>query len=75
MTARSLRFLGHELVHLVQGSFCWVEIKRFAIDGDGSDTELLAALIADQQYKDHYAGQDPVAQAQGDLHGPTGLAQ
>jgi hypothetical protein len=52
----------------------WVNIKRFGIESDGSDEELIATLIADRQYRDHYAGQDPIEQNQDDLHGPYWLS-
>lgn len=56
-----------------EGTFCWVDIKRFVIDDDGSDEDLLATLIRHRQYQDHYAGQDPTQQAQHNLHGPYRL--
>jgi hypothetical protein len=69
-----LTFVGCELVHLDEGTYCWVNIKRFAIgDVDADDRSLLAALIGDRQYCDHYAGQDPAEQDQHDLHGPYWL--
>jgi hypothetical protein len=66
-----LRFVDHELVHLDEGTYYWVDIKRFQITDVGADDrDVLAALIADRQYRDHYAGQNPVEQSQDDLHGP-----
>jgi hypothetical protein len=61
------------MVHMDSGTFMWVSIKRFSIESDGTDEELIAALLADRQYRDHYAGQDPVEQLQDDLHGPYWL--
>lgn len=69
-----LTFVDHELVHLDKGALCWVDIKRFVIgDVNADDRSLLEALIADRQYRDHYAGQDPVDQDQDNLHGPYWL--
>jgi len=69
-----LTFVDHELVHLDEGTYCWVDIKRFVIgDVNADDRSLLAALIADRRYRDHYAGQEPLEQDQDDLHGPYWL--
>ena len=66
-----LEFVDHELVHLDEGTFHWVDIKRFRIiSGAADDRALLAALVGHGQYRDHYAGQAPEEQSQDDLHGP-----
>ncbi len=57
-----LRFTGHTLLHLDDPS-CWIDIKRFAVAAEGTDQDLLAALLSDEQYRDHYAGGSPEQQA------------
>jgi hypothetical protein len=56
-----------------EGLYSWVDIKRFAIEADGSDDELLAALLADQLYRDTYAEADPAEQVEPFVHGPYWL--
>lgn len=54
----NLRFLGHDLVHLDEHTYSWVDIKRFAFDAPASAQDVLAALIDHEQYGDDYAGGD-----------------
>ena len=54
--------------------FCWVSLKHFAIDGSATDTELLTALRAHDQFHDHYAGQPVEEQTHHSLHGPYELS-
>jgi hypothetical protein len=68
-----LEFIDHRLVHLSEGTYCWVDIKRFHTDIDTTDRELLEALIAHDQYHDHYAGHDVAEQTHHSLHGPYRL--
>jgi hypothetical protein len=68
-----LVFVANDLVKMDVGTYSWVDIKRFAIEGDGSDRDLLAALIGHRQYRDSYAEGDPVEQNQDVLHGPYWL--
>lgn len=67
-----LTFREHDLV-LFEGYYHWVDIKRFGIDPLVGDRELLATLIADSQYHDHYAGEDAEDQHHHSLHGPYEL--
>jgi hypothetical protein len=69
----SLVFVANDIVKMDAGLYAWVDIKRFAIEGDGSDRDLLAALIEHRQYRDNYAESDPVEQNQDLLHGPYWL--
>ena len=69
-----LEFVGSDLVHMDEGTFMWVSVKTSRCDPDASDEDLLAALIADRQYRDHHVGQAPKEQAPYDLHGPYWLA-
>jgi len=68
-----ITFLGGELVHLDQGSYAWVSLKRFEIDPIATDSELLAALIDHPQFHDHYAGEPAEEQTHHSLHGPYHL--
>lgn len=68
--ANAITFLADEMVHLDPTDSCWVSLKRFAIDSDPSDRDLLAALVEHPQYHDHYAGQPVVQQTHHSLHGP-----
>lgn len=54
----NLRFLGHDLVHMDEHTYSWVDIKRFAFEGPASVHDVLAALIGHEQYGDDYAGGD-----------------
>jgi len=66
--------VSHESVHFnVFGYDTWVDLKYFEIRPEESDVELLTALIAHEQYHDHYAGQDPTEQTHHSLHGPYRL--
>jgi hypothetical protein len=71
--APSLAFLARELVNMDVGLYSWVDIKRFAIEVDGSDDDLLAALLAHRQYRDTYAESDPAEQVEPFIHGPYWL--
>jgi len=65
-------FVSHELV-IFRPFDTWVDLKFFEIQTEAPDHSLLARLIEDVQYHDHYAGQDPSEQSQNDLHGPYWL--
>jgi hypothetical protein len=69
----TLVFVANDLVKMDAGLYTWVDTKRFTIEGDGSDRDVLAALIAHRQYRDNYAEGDPVEQNQDVLHGPYWL--
>jgi hypothetical protein len=69
----TLEFIDQEMVHLGPGTYHWVSIKRFRIESELTDGELLEALLSHQQYHDHYAGQPVAEQAQKDIHGPYRL--
>jgi len=59
-----------------EGLYSWVDIKRFTIEMDGSDEDLLAALLADRQYRDTYAESyetEPAEQDAPFVHGPYWL--
>jgi hypothetical protein len=72
--ASSLVFASQELVHLDHLSFCWVNIKRFAlIDSGALDRDVLGDLIADRQYHDDYLGRDSVQREPAVRHGPYWL--
>lgn len=66
-------FVSHDIVHF-RPYRTWVDLKYFAIQTDVSDQSLLAHLIEHEQYRDHYAGQDPSEQSHHSLHGPYRLA-
>lgn len=61
------------MVHMEANSFMWVSVKALRVDATASDVDLIGALIAHRQYRDHYAGQAPEEQAQDDPHGPYWL--
>lgn len=65
-----ITFEHERTVHLDQGTHHWVSIKQFRIDPAQPDHSLLAALVADPRYRDHYAGGDA---ADHDHHGPYRL--
>jgi hypothetical protein len=60
-------------VDMDEGLYSWVDIKRFAIEVDGSDDDLLGALLAHRQYRDSYAEADPAEQVEPFIHGPYWL--
>lgn len=70
--APALTFVSQEMVHFWE-HFTWVNLKYFAIQPTVSDALLLTHLIANTQYQDHYAGQDPAEQPLHLLHGPYRL--
>lgn len=70
----TLEYTGHTLIGFDDDSYRWLSIKRFAWDGNGDDTAILAALIGHWRYRDHYASQGSHEQDAGDIHGPYRLA-
>lgn len=65
----TLTFLDHRTVHLDSGTFFWVSIKSFQIDGNASDETLLADLIAHLQYRDTYAAPASESLVEASIHG------
>lgn len=60
------------MVHLDDGTYAWVSIRRFRVaDVEEDDRALLDALIAHPEYRDDYAGggADPT----NEIHGPYRL--
>ncbi|SDF65018.1 hypothetical protein [Klenkia brasiliensis] len=71
-----LTFVGHDLLPMDEGLYSWVDIKRFAIEENGSDHDLVATLLADRQYRDTYAESyrvEPAEQEEPFVHGPYWL--
>jgi hypothetical protein len=68
-----LEYTGHTLIPFEDRSYRWFSVKRFAWDGAGDDTAVLAALIGHWRYRDHYASRDSHEQDAGDIHGPYRL--
>lgn len=69
----ALTYEHGQVVYLDKGTYHWVSLKRFHIDQDLTDGELLSALIAHWAYHDHYAGEDAIKQDHHSLHGPYRL--
>jgi hypothetical protein len=70
---RSIVFDHEQMVRLDKGTFHWVSLKQFRIDPTQSNRRLLDALVAHEQYRDHYAGGRAVDQNYHSLHGPYRL--
>jgi hypothetical protein len=70
----TLEYTEHTLILFDDHSYRWFSVKRFAWDGTGDDTAVLAALIGHWRYRDHYASQDSHEQDAGDIHGPYHLS-
>lgn len=69
----AIGFEHARLVHMDRGTRQWVSVKVFRIDPGASTPELLAALLAHRQYRDHYAGGLPEEQGEHRMHGPYRL--
>src|SRR5262249_53435050 len=52
------------------GTYRWIDIKRFAIAAGTPDGVLLSALVANPHYRDEYATPGPAADP---VHGPYNL--
>lgn len=68
----SLTSVGREFVQLEDGSYRWIDIKRFwtpagAVDGTAHALEL---LLAHPRYRDHYSSATSHDQDGVDVHGP-----
>jgi hypothetical protein len=70
----ALEYTGHTLILFDDHSYRWFSVKRFAWDGTGDDSAVLAALIGHWRYRDHYAARDSHEQDAGDIHGPYWVA-
>jgi hypothetical protein len=70
----ALEYTGHTLILFEDRSYRWFSVKRFAWDGTGDDTAVVAALIGHWRYRDHYASKDSHEQDAGDIHGPYRVA-
>lgn len=70
----ALEYTGHTFINFDDRSYRWFSVKRFAREGSGDDTAVLAALISHWRYRDHYASQNSHEQDAGDIHGPYRLA-
>ncbi len=70
----TLEYAGHTLIPFDDRSYRWFSVKRFAWDGTGDDTAVLAALIGHWRYRDHYASAGSHEQDAGDIHGPYRVA-
>lgn len=70
----TLEYTGHMLILFNDHSYRWFSVKRFAWDGTGDDTAVLAALIGHWRYRDHYASRDSHEQDAREIHGPYRLA-
>jgi len=66
----ALQYTGHTFINFEDHSYRWVSVKRFAWDSAGDDPSVLAALIGDWRYRDHYASRDSHEQDARDIHGP-----
>lgn len=69
-----LEYTGHTLILFDDRSYRWFSVKRFAWDGAGDDSAVLAALIGHWRYRDHYAARDSHEEDAGDIHGPYWVA-
>jgi hypothetical protein len=68
-----LIFVSHDSVHFnVFGYDTWVDLKYFEIQPEESDVELLEALIAHEQYQDHYAVRTPLSRPSTRCMAPIG---
>jgi len=69
-----LEYTGHTLILFDDHSYRWFSVKRFTWDGAGDDAAVLAALIGNWRYRDHYASRDSHKEDAGDIHGPYWVA-
>ena len=72
--AAGLEYTGHTLILFDDQSYRWFSVKRFAWDGMGDDAAVLAALIGNWRYRDHYAARNSHEEDAGDIHGPYWVA-
>lgn len=70
----TLEYAGHTLILFDDHSYRWFGVKRFAWDGTGDDTAVLAAIVGHWRYRDHYAARDSHEEDAGNIHGPYGVA-
>ena len=70
----NLRFLHSSLtmVELEAGDFSWIDTLRYAVDGSGTDREILGKLIDVPGYAHSYAAPraNPLLAESPDYHGP-----
>jgi hypothetical protein len=60
-------------VFFKDGSWRWVNVKRFHVTGPGADRELLGALITNPSYRDYYTSPD--SETPDPVHGPYELSR
>lgn len=70
----ALEYTGHTMIHFEDHSYRWFNLIQFAWNGEGSDTDVLAALIAHRQYRDTFMSPDSHERDAVDIHGPYHLA-
>lgn len=60
----TLRLVGSNILHMDPGTYMWIQLTEFALDGLADDRAILAALIASSGYAHDYASPfDPAAPA------------
>ncbi|MEV0593342.1 hypothetical protein [Nonomuraea cavernae] len=75
MTA-SLHFVAHELINFRNGSYAWIDVRRFQLAGwSGDDMAALDLLLRHERYRDDYASGDSVGLDSRRLHGPFLLSR
>jgi hypothetical protein len=58
-------------VRFKDSTWRWVDVKQFRLGGQGSDRDLLDALITHPRYRDHYTS--PNSDTRDPIHGPYEL--
>jgi len=64
----------HKLVNFADGTYRWIDVKRFHWNGGGGDREVLAALIENPWYRDCYAVENSHQKDSETIHGPYWIA-
>lgn len=75
MTA-SLDFIAHEFINFRNGSYAWIDVKRFQLARwSGDEVAALDLLLRHERYRGDYASGDSVSIDNRRLHGPFLLSR